>query len=150
MGTDGSAGNFIHHLMLHVNFHKIMWHGVINNNPFRKSKLNEKFVGIIVKDIQQYEVSIRDDEGFREFIKELGLLYELLTDKNVNELLVDGYKYCKQEIVRLFEQGIISCSFTLDLWTSKSQAGYLGVTCSFVNVQFEPREAILGIKIPTY
>ncbi|CAB5208340.1 unnamed protein product [Rhizophagus irregularis] len=39
---------------------------------------------------------------------------------------------------------------TDDLWTSRSQAGYLGVTCSFVNNQFELHETILSIKYLKY
>jgi hypothetical protein len=68
----------------------------------------------------------------------------------VKELLVKSYNYCKQEIICLFEQDVTFCSLTLDLWTSKNQAGYLGVTCSFVNGQFELREAILSIKYLKY
>ena len=81
---------------------------------------------------------------------ELDPFYELPSDKKVKELLVDGYDYCKKEIGRLFEQGITSCSLTLDLWTSRSRASYLGVTCLFVNAQFELREAILVVKYLKY
>jgi len=95
-------------------------------------------------------LSICDDERFREFVEDLDPYYELLSDKKVKELLTKGYNYCKQEIVCLFEQGITSCSLTLDLWTSRSRAGYLGVTCSFVNAQFELREAILVVKYLKY
>src|SRR5438128_718982 len=114
------------------------------NNPVRKNRLDKKFVGIIVKDNQP--LSINNDEGFREFVEELDQTYDLPSDKKVKELLVNGYNHCKQEIVHQFEQGVTSCSLTLDLWTSRSRAGYLGVTCSFVNAQFELHEAILAIK----
>lgn len=68
----------------------------------------------------------------------------------MKELSVKGYNYCKQEIIHLLEQGVASCSLTLDLWTSRSQDGYLGVTCSFVNIQFELHETILSIKYLKY
>jgi hypothetical protein len=160
MGSDGSTGNFIHHLVKHnitrdtevtqnnENTAIKSKSSSMANNPVRKSRLDKKFVGIVVKDNQP--LSIRDDEGFREFVEELDPFYELPSDKKVKALLVDGYNYCKQEISHLFEQGVASCSLTLDLWTSRSRAGYLGVTCSFVNTQFELHEAILSIKYLKY
>jgi hypothetical protein len=158
MGTDGSTGNFIHHLTKHRitrdselskdNAESIDKARGMINNPVRKNRLDEKFVGIIVKDNQP--LSICDDKGFREFVEEFDPYYELPSDKKVKELLVKGYNYYKQEIVCLFEQGITSCSLTLDLWTSRSRAGYLGVTCSFVNAQFELHEAILAVKYLKY
>src|SRR6266498_1129170 len=158
MGTDGSTGNFIHHLAKHRitrdtelskdNVENIEKARYSITNPVRKNRLDKKFVGIIVKDNQP--LSIRDDEGFREFVEDLDPYYELPSDKKVKELLAKGYNYCKQEIVCLFEQGVTSCSLTLDLWTSRSRAGYLGVTCSFVNAQFELHEAILAIQYLKY
>ena len=158
MGTDGSTGNFIHHLTKHRitrdselskdNAESIDKARGMIDNPVRKNRLDEKFVGIIVKDNQP--LSIRDDEGFREFVEEIDPYYELPSDKKVKELLAKGYNYCRQEIVCLFEQGITSCSLMLDLWTSRSHASYLGVTCSFVNAQFELHEAILAVKYLKY
>lgn len=158
MGTDGSTGNFINHLAKHRitrntelskdNTESIEKARYSISNPVRKNRLDKKFVGVIIKDNQP--LSIRDDEGFKEFVEDLDPHYELPSDKKVKELLVKSYNYCKQEIVCLFEQGVTSCSLTLDLWTSKSRAGYLGVTCSFVNAQFEFHEAILAIRYLKY
>ena len=67
------------------------------NNPVRKNRLDKRFVRIVVKDNQP--LSIRDDEGFREFVEDLDPYYELPSDKKVKELLAKGYNYCKQEIV---------------------------------------------------
>lgn len=154
MGSDGSTGNFIYHLSKH----RITRGTDLSQNDenagktrpdsSNKNRLDKKFLGIIIKDDQP--LSIRNDEGFREFVEELNPCYELPSDKKVKELLVDSYKYCKKEIVRLFDQGISSCSLTLDLWTSRSRAGYLGVTCSFVNNQFELCEATLAVEYLRY
>ena len=94
-------------------------------------------------------LSIRDDEGFQEFVRELDPFYKFPSDKKIKELLTNGYNYCKQEIIGLFES-VTSCSLTLDLWTSRSRAEYLGVTCLFVNTKFEFCEAILSIKYLKY
>ncbi len=122
IGTNGSTGNFIYHLSKHnITCEMLLQNNenVINkawymiNNPDRKSQLDKKFVRIIVKDNQP--LSIWNDKGFWEFVEELDLFYELPNDKKVKELLVKSYNYCKWEISHLFDQGITSCSLTLDL-----------------------------------
>jgi len=151
MGTDGSTGNFIHHLAKHRitrSTNPLQINETYNITINKKNKLDKKFVEIIIKDNQP--LNIRNDEGFQEFVKALNPVYELPSDKKIKELLVDSYNYCKEEIIHLFEQGITSCSLTLDLWTSKSRAGYLGVTCSFITTQFKLCEAILVIKYLKY
>ncbi|CAB4440482.1 unnamed protein product [Rhizophagus irregularis] len=114
---------------------------------YHQANPSKKHIRIVVEPVAG---NIRDDEGFREFVEELNTFYELPSDKKVKELSVKGYNYCKQEIIHLLEQGVASCSLTLDLWTSRSQDGYLGVTCSFVNIQFELHETILSIKYLKY
>jgi len=75
MGTDSNTGNFIHHLSKHNitretslqnNENIINKAQYIINNPIRKSQLDKKFVGIIIKDNQL--LSIQNDEGFQEFV----------------------------------------------------------------------------------
>ncbi len=157
MGTDSNTGNFIHHLSKHNITHETSLQNnenIINkarymiNNPVRKSQLDKKFVRIIVKDNQP--LSIRNNEGFWEFVEELDPFYKLSSDKKVKELLVKGYNYCKREISHLFNQSVTSYFLILDLWTSKNWAGYLDVTCSFVDIQFELHEVILAIKYLKY
>ncbi|CAB4412003.1 unnamed protein product [Rhizophagus irregularis] len=52
---------------------------IISDNPQRKARLDQKFIGILVKDHQPF--SIREDEGFLEFIYELDPLYQLPSEK---------------------------------------------------------------------
>ena len=72
-----------------------------NYDHTKKGQLDKKFVGIIVKDDQP--LSICNDEGFREFVKELDPFYELPSDKKIKELLVNSYNYCKREIICLYK-----------------------------------------------
>ena len=56
-----------------------MFRKIISDNPQRKLCLDQKFVGILVKDHQP--LSIREDKGFLEFIYELDPLYQLPNEK---------------------------------------------------------------------
>ena len=57
-----------------------MFRKIISNNLQRKSSLDQKFVGILIKDNQS--LSIREDEGFLEFVHELDPSYQLPNEKN--------------------------------------------------------------------
>src|SRR3954469_25554603 len=45
---------------------------------------------------------------------------------------------------------IISCSITTGLWTARSRSGYIGITCSFINSNFDICEVILAIQYVPY
>ncbi|GES76467.1 zinc finger BED domain-containing protein 4-like [Rhizophagus clarus] len=66
---------------------------IISNNPQRKIRLDQKFIGILVKDLQPF--SIHENEGFLEFIYELDSLYQLPSEKRIFELLTNGYNNTK-------------------------------------------------------
>ena len=112
MGSDGSTGNFIFHLAKHRIMRDADLSQQINENVekesdcARKNRLDKKFVGIIIKDDQP--LSIRNDEGFCEFVKELDSSYELPSEKKMRELLVNSYNYCKKEIIHQLNQVLLN------------------------------------------
>ena len=90
MGTDGSTGNFIMHLTKHhitrdADFSQINENTqhIDMNNPVRKNQLDKKFVGIVVKDNEP--LSIRNDKGFQEFVRELDPFYKFPSNKKIKE-----------------------------------------------------------------
>lgn len=125
-----------------------MFRKIISDNPQRKARLDQKFIGILVKDHQP--LSIREDEGFLEFIYELDPLYQLPSEKRILELLTNGYNNVKDILVNKMGSDIISCSLTTDLWTARSRMGYIGITCAYIDKQFKLNEAILAIKYVPY
>jgi hypothetical protein len=165
MGSDNSTGNFITHLTTHritEESHKrkmieIRNNGqvsqlrideIIRNNPNIKSNRDRKFVGILIKDNRP--ISICNDEGFIEFIREFDPNYQVPSDKAVQQLLAEAYNQIEVVLTRVFNENILSCSITTDLWTARSRFGYIGVTCSFIDNDFKFCEAILSIKYVPY
>lgn len=165
IGSDGSTGNFIAHLSTHritEESHKRKKHEFKNNNqssqpsieevlrsnPDIKQNRDKKFVGMLIKDIQP--ISMCNDEGFIEFIHELDPYYQLPSKKTIQQLLAESYNQIKTILVKKFNEEIISCSLTTDLWTAKSRNGYIGVTCSFIDNDFKLCEAILAIQYIPY
>jgi len=160
MGSDNSTGNFIVHLATHritEESHKRKMSEIRNNSQLTQSRIDEiirnnpdikscrdrKFVGILVKDNRP--LSICNDEGFIEFIHEFDPNYQFPSDKTIQQLLAEAYNQIKIVLTKKLNEDIISCSITTDLWTARSRSGYIGVTCSFINNNFDICEAILAI-----
>ncbi|CAG8649715.1 23222_t:CDS:2 [Cetraspora pellucida] len=105
MGSVNSlTGNYIRHLA--------MRHGITKN---------QKFVELLIKD--QQPISIRNDEGLKDFIAEFNLSYKFPSEKYCQQLLSETYKNIKQSLLSIFEKNIILCSLTCDLWTRCNKLG---------------------------
>ena len=165
MGSDNSTGNFIVHLATHwitEKSHKRRMSEIqtnnqlsqphideiIQNNPDIKNCQNRKFVGILIKDNRP--ISICNDESFIEFIHELDSNYWIPSDKTIHQLLAEAYNQIKVVLTKKFNEDIISYSITTDLWTAWSRSRYIGVTCSFIDNNFNICEAILAVQYVLY
>ncbi|CAG8563406.1 29500_t:CDS:2, partial [Racocetra persica] len=101
MGSvDSLTGNYIGHLA---------------TRHERKRRLDQKFVELLIRD--QQPISIRNDEGFKDFIAEFDPLYKFPSERYCRQLLSEAYDHTKQCLLNIFEKNIISCSLTCDLWT---------------------------------
>ena len=52
----------------------------------------------------------------------------------------------KELVLKEIKTALSSCSLTLDGWLSDATEGYLGVTCHFIDNDFEFRSFILNLK----
>ena len=166
MGSDNSTGNFIVHLATHRiieeshrrkmkeiqnnsgQLSQLHIDEIIRNNPDIKRCRDRKFVGILVKDNRP--ISMCSDEGFIEFIHEFDPNYQLPSDKTIQQLLAEAYNQIKAVLTKKLNESMISCSITTDLWTARSRSGYIGVTCSFIDNNFDICEAILAVQYVPY
>ncbi|GES93814.1 zinc finger BED domain-containing protein 1-like [Rhizophagus clarus] len=90
------------------------------------------------------------NEGFINLVKTLDPYYTLPSDKYVKKLITKAYNNSKQELIKLFGNTIKFCSITTDLWTGRDRQGYIGVTCSFINKEFELQEIMLACQYIEY
>ena len=166
MGFDNSTGNFIVHLATHRiteeshrrkmkeiqnnsgQLSQLCIDEIIRNNPDIKSNRNQKFVGMLIKDNRP--ISLYNNKGFVEFIHEFDSNYQLPSDKTVQQLLAESYNQIKVALTKKLNEDVISCSIITDLWTARSRSGYIGVTCSFIDNNFNICEAILAVQYVPY
>lgn len=163
INTDGSTGNFWTHLESH--------HGILRSekessnsptqtkidamfqkqwakNPKRKQECDEALTEFLIDDMQP--LYILKNEGFINLVKTLDPYYTLPSDKYIKKLITKAYNNSKQELIRLFDNTIKFCSITTDLWTARDRQGYIGITCSFINKEFELQEIMLACQYMEY
>ncbi|CAB5372016.1 unnamed protein product [Rhizophagus irregularis] len=128
MGSDNSTGNFIVHLSTHR----------MTEESYRR-RTNNRPISIC-----------NDDEGFVEFIHELDPNYQIPSDKTIQQLMAESYNQIKVVLTKKFSKNIISYSITTDLWTVRSRNGYIGITYSFIDNNFNICEAILAVQYVLY
>ena len=107
----------------------------------RRAKLNEKVVGLIVKDLQP--LSVVEDDGFRELCQEMDRRYVLPSRKTVREkLLPEMYekvmKKVQEELDKAKHVGI-----TTDMWTSSSTDSFNTVTAHYLDALGKLKARIL-------
>ncbi|GBC44168.2 zinc finger BED domain-containing protein 1-like [Rhizophagus irregularis DAOM 181602=DAOM 197198] len=112
-----------------------------------KNSQDRKFE-ILIKDNRS--ISICNNEGFVEFIHELDPNYQIPSDKTIQQLIAELYNQIKIVLTKKFSKNIISYSITTDLWTARSRNGYIGITCSFIDNNFNICEAILAVQYVLY
>lgn len=159
MGSvDSSTGNYIGHLATRHGItesshnkkikqplsSQLQIDKMIYGNPERKRRLDQKFVELLIKD--QQPLNIRNNEGLTDFIAEFDPSYQFPSKRFCRQLLSEAYENTKQSLLDIFEKNIISCSLTCNLWTGHNRLGYLGVTCSYVDTNFQLQETILSIN----
>lgn len=66
-------------------------------------------------------------------------------EKKIRMMIAQSYEYNKSKLVQLLKTAQ-SISLTTDLWTSRSKHGYLGLTATWINQEFEIIDVLLEIS----
>ena len=83
--------------------------------------------------------------SFRKFIRELDSAFDIPDSKSVKAIIHRAYNFSFNAIANLL-QPITSVYLTLDLWTARSNYGYLGITCTFLDQNYNLNEIALTIS----
>lgn len=82
---------------------------------------------------------------FRQLIQQLDSAFNIPDSKSVKAIIHRAYNYTFEAMVKLL-QSITSVYLTLDLWTARSNYGYLGITCSFLDQEYKLNEIALTVS----
>ena len=87
---------------------------------------------------------------FKRLINELDPAFNVPDVKLVKQMIHRAYNYSVPLLKEHFQQHALKVSLTMDLWTSRSRKGYLGVTCSFVDKNWKLTEVTLTVQYVPY
>lgn len=105
----------------------------------RREALDVKVARMVALDYQPY--SVVEDRGFRELLAEAVPDYcppsrTTLSRTLIPKLFHDTRSAVQAELEAALQNGVESMSFTSDMWTSRSNASFISLTCHFVDHRF--------------
>jgi hypothetical protein len=106
--------------------------------------LVQLFIEFLIDNNQPF--NLVTNEAFRKFLSALNPSFQVPCENTIQVSLEMSYQYTEQKLKDLLEIDAISVSLTTDFWTSRSQEGYIGVTCSWISANFEPKESLLTME----
>jgi len=106
--------------------------------------LVQLFVEFLIDNNQPF--NLVTNEAFRKFLNALNPSFNIPCENTIQILLESAHQYTEQKLRSLLETDAISVSLTTDFWTSRSQKGYIGIICSWISTNFEPKESLLALE----
>jgi Protein of unknown function (DUF 659) len=104
--------------------------------------LTRKLIEFIIQFV--LPLYILQNKSFREFINACEPGFKIPCEKTAKGFIYDAYNWSKNELSSLLLNTVTSIHLTTDLWTAKSQHGYLGVTATWLSSDFKFREVLLS------
>jgi len=148
---DGSTGN--------LNYH-ILKHGIIpptesiipENNP-RPTQHTLNNIGQKEKEestlrwilLTTQPLSTVTQKAYIEHMKIIDPQFTVPGEKKIRMMIACSYGYNKDKL-KLLLKTAESISLTTDLWSSRSKHGYLGLTATWINKEFEIMDVLLEIS----
>src|SRR6185369_3407089 len=109
-----------------------------------QEKINNSLLKFIINDSQPFH--ILKSVSFQNFLSTLNSNYQLPTQQKIDELLEYSYQNSVNKLKKTIDCNAEFISLTSDFWTSKGRHGYIGITCCWLNSNFEPQEALLSLQ----
>lgn len=110
--------------------------------------MRQSLVNWIINDSQP--ICVVKNIDFRMFLNELNPSFIIPSQETVKNIIHEAFNYTLPQLKALIKDEAISVSLTMDLWTSKSRQGYLGITCSFIDSEWKLKEFTLTIEHVRY
>lgn len=146
---DGSTGNLSAHAIKH---------GIIPPSSESTSEIKSKPVQPICKNGQKEKeestlrwillttqpLSTVTQKAYIEHMHVIDPEFIVPGEKKIRMMIAQSYGYNKNKLIQLLKTAQ-SISLTTDLWSSRSKHGYLGLTATWINQDFEIMDVLLEI-----
>ena len=94
--------------------------------------------------------SILNCKSFRQLLSSLDKNFTVPCDKTVKTMIGSAYEWSCTQLSELLMSDCIAASITTDFWTSRTKHGYIGITCSWISIDWKPKEALLELERVPY
>uniref|UniRef100_A0A1D1ZIW3 Putative AC transposase n=1 Tax=Anthurium amnicola TaxID=1678845 RepID=A0A1D1ZIW3_9ARAE len=96
--------------------------------------------------LHEYPFAIVDHIGFRTFIRNLQLQFQLHTRNTIQGDCIKIYEKEKSTIYDMLRMNLSRVSLTTDMWTAIGNVGYLCLTCHFIDDSWKLQKKILNFE----
>lgn len=117
------------------------------HNETHQLELRQFLVDFVLNTSQP--LRIVECASLRQLLQELDPLFAIPDSKSIKAMINLAYNHTFEAMINLLHP-ITSVYLTLDLWTARSNNGYLGITCSFLDQQYNLKEMALTISHVRY
>ena len=83
-------------------------------------------------------------------INELDSAFVIPDEKGIKKVIHDAYEFTLKTLIEKVRVDAKSVSITTDMWTARNGQGYIGVTCSYINANFNINEITLTVNYVRY
>src|SRR6185436_5822585 len=118
------------------------------HNELQQTKLNQLLAEWIIS--ENLPLSITQSDSFHNFISALDPAFTIPGVKLIKQIIHKAYNHTLLFLIKLIENNALFVNLTTDMWTARNRQGYLGITCSYLNENFELHEQVLLVEYVRY
>jgi len=118
------------------------------HNELQQTKLNQLLAEWIIS--ENLPLSITQSDSFHNFISALDPAFTIPGVKLIKQIIHKAYNHTLLFLIKLIENNALFVNLTTDMWTARNRQGYLGITCSYLNENFELHEQVLSVEYVRY
>ncbi|CAB5191218.1 unnamed protein product [Rhizophagus irregularis] len=110
-----------------------------------QSCLEESLITFIILDCQP--LNILRNNAFWNMLHKFEPGFRIPTEEKCKKMKYDSYNWTKDQLQELLKSSANSINFTTDMWTSRRNDSYIGVTISWLDQEMKLHEALISIKL---
>ncbi len=95
-------------------------------------------------------LTIIQSPAFKKLISQLDSRFQIPNPKYIKKIIHQAYNYSRPLIIEKLEKDANAVSLTCDLWTGRNRQGFLGITCSYLDPEFQLHEIVLSVQYVPY
>ncbi|GBB89819.1 hypothetical protein RclHR1_16630004 [Rhizophagus clarus] len=147
----GNGGN-LYYLITEIlvqNVQTTLTNKILPHNETKQVQLShQSLVDWFIAD--SMPLKLVQSEMFKKFLHDLDPGFIVPDVKLIKKIIHSAYNYTLPLIVQYIEDHAISVNLTTDLWTARNRQGFIGVTCCFLDENFQLHELVLAVTYVRY